>query len=150
MNSVQVLPKRLKAGTMMVQEGLLLPKLLKMETDPYSRRWRSVKALDSFSLGHMLDAVGWHLFFVVGRVTTVAFGLCGEKSLHKAVQRIAAKVRALDLNCLELTEVARKRFLGVPYIAISAHTYHIQQGWQLQNSEERRRSRAAGSLSKAA
>lgn len=139
MKPAQVLPNSLKAGTMMVQEGLLLPKLLEMESDAYSQRWRSVKALDSFSLGHRLDAVGWHLFFVAGQVTTVAFGLGGTRSLHKAVQRIAAKVRALDLNCLELTEIDRKHFLGLPYIAISAHSYHIQQGWQLQTFETRRR-----------
>lgn len=34
-------------------------------------------------------------------------------------------------NCIELTQIAKKHFLGVPYIAISAHSYHIQQGWYL-------------------
>lgn len=128
----------LKLGAMMIREGLQLPKLLDVETDAYSRRWRSVETLDSFGLSHMLDVVGLHLFFVAGQVKTIAFGF-GEKSLRKAVQRIAAKVKALELNCLELTEITKRHFLGVPYIAISAHTYHIQQGWQLQNLEERRR-----------
>jgi hypothetical protein len=125
---------------MMVQDGWLLPKVPGIETDAYSRGWRSVQALDSFSMSRKLDAAGWHLFFVAGQVTTVAFGLGGERSVHKAVERIAAKVRALALNCLELTQIARKHFLGVPYIAISAHSYHIQPGWQLQNANERRRS----------
>jgi hypothetical protein len=140
MKILQVLPGSLEAGTMMIQEGLPLPKLLEMETDAYSRRWRSVKALDSFSMGRKLDAVGLHLFFVAGHITTIAFGLGGERSVHKAVERIAAKVKALELNCLELTQIARKHFLGVPYIAISAHSYHIQQGWCLENADERRRS----------
>jgi len=120
MKPVQVVPRSLKAGTMMVQEGLLLPKLLEMETEAYSRGWRSVKALDSFSLGQKLTAVGWHLFFVAGHVTTIAFGRGGDKSLCRAVRRIATKVRALDLNSLELTEIVRKQFLGIPYVAISA------------------------------
>lgn len=139
MKPVQALPESLKAGTMMVREGLLLPNLLDVETDAYSRRWRSVKSLDSFSMGRKLDAVGWHLFFVAGHITTIALGLGGEKSLHKAVQRIAAKVSALELNCLELTKISRKHFLGLPYIEISAHSYHIQPGWQLQSADERRR-----------
>ena len=138
---VQISPISLKTGAMMVQEGLLLPPVAGMETDGYSPRWRSVKTLDSHSLGRKLDAVGWHLFFVAGHVTAVAFGRGGEKSLRKAVLRIAAKVRALELNCLELTQIARKHFLGVPYIAISAHSYHIQQGWCLHTADERRRSR---------
>ncbi len=138
MKRIQVLPKGLKAGTMMVREGLLLAKLPDVETSAYLKGWRSVTALDSFSLGRKLDAVGLHLFFLAGQVTTVAFGLGGENSLHKAVQRIAAKASALDLNCLELTKIAKKHFLGLPYIAISAHLYHIQQGYVLQNLEERR------------
>ncbi len=81
MKPVQASPESLKAGAMMVREGLLLPKVPGMETDVYSRRWRSVKVLDSFSMGRKLDAVGWHLFFVAGHITTVAFGFGGERSL---------------------------------------------------------------------
>lgn len=139
MKSIKVSPKNLQAGTMMIREGVRLPDPLGMETVAYSRGWRSVTALDSFSLGRKLDAAGVHLFFVAGQVTSVAFGFGGDSSMRKAVLRIAAKVRALNLNCLELTEIHRKHFLSVPYISISAHTFHIQQGLQLQNSEERRR-----------
>jgi hypothetical protein len=140
LEAATVEPRTLKAGTMMVQEGLLLPKVLEMESEAYSRGWRSVKALDSSSLGYKLAAGGWHLFFVAGQVTTISFGRGGDKSLYRAVKRIAAKVRALDLNCLEVTEIVRKHFLGMPYMAISAHSYHIQPGWQLQNTDERQRS----------
>jgi hypothetical protein len=121
-------------GTMMVQEGLLFPDAVNLRTDAYSRGWRSVQALDSFSLGRNLAVGGWHLFFVAGHVTAIAFGH-GNKSLCLAVKRIAAKVRALNLNCLELTKIVRKRFLGIPYVAISAGSFHIQKGWQLQSTE---------------
>lgn len=138
MKPVRFLPGNMNTGTMMIEEGLHLP-TLGMETVAYSRQWRSVTTLDSSSLGRTLDAAGWHLFFVAGQVTALAFGLAREKSLHKAVDRIAAQVGELNLNCLELTEIRRKHFLGVPYIAISARSYHIQQGWQLQNVEQRRK-----------
>lgn len=124
---------------MMVQESPSLPKPSEVETDAYSRGWRSVRALNSFRLADILEALGWNLFFVAGRIKTVALDLGGEKSVQKAVRRIAAKVGALDLNCLELSEVQRKHFLGVPYIAISAQPYHIQQGWKLHTPEQRRR-----------
>lgn len=139
MNPAQDLSRSIKAGTMLINEDLLLPKLLEVNTNACSPRWRSVGVLDSFSLGHKLNAVGWHLCFLADHVTAIAFGHGREKSLQKAVQRIAAKVTALGWNCLELTQIARKHFVGVPYIAISAHSYHIQQGWKLQSLEERRR-----------
>jgi hypothetical protein len=107
MNAIQVSPKTLQAGTMMVREGLL-PELLDMETDAYLPCWRSVVALDSFSLGRKLTGVGLHLFFLAGQVKSVAFGFGGERSLRKAVQRIAAKVRAQVL-CVEMTFGGRAR-----------------------------------------
>jgi hypothetical protein len=138
MKRTQVLPNSLKPGTMMIRDGLLLAELPNLDTSPHSKGWRSVTALDSSSLGRKLDTVGLHLFFLAGQVATVAFGFGGEQSLRKAVQRVAAKVKALDLNCLELTEIAKKHFLGLPYIAISAHSCHIQPGCMLQSVEERR------------
>jgi hypothetical protein len=138
MKTVNVSAESLQVGAMMVRDGLLPPKLPGMETEACLLRWLSVKTLNSFMLSRKLETVGLHLFFVVGSVTSFAFGIDGGRRLHKTVQRIAAKVMALGFNCLELTEIHRKHFLGVPYITISARTYHIQQGWQLKNMEERR------------
>jgi hypothetical protein len=138
MKTVNVSAESLQVGAMMVRDGLLPPKLPGMETEACLLRWLSVKTLNSFMLSRKLETVGLHLFFVVGSVTSFAFGIEGGRRLHKTVQRIAAKVMALGFNCLELTEIHRKHFLGVPYITISARTYHIQQGWQLKNMEERR------------
>ncbi len=96
-----------------------------------------MKTVDSFTLERKLAAMGWHLFFVAGQLTTTAFGRVGEASLRRAVKRLAAKIRALNLNCLQLTDSVPRHFLGVPYVVISVHPYHIQQGWQLQTTNER-------------
>ena len=130
---------RLTAGTMMVQEGLLVPNPVQMETDAYTQGWRSVRALDSSSLGRALAARGWHLFFIAGDVKSIAFGRYGNNSLRRAITHIANQVRKLNFNCLELSDIRKKHFLGVPYVLVSAHAYHIQQGWQLQDNAVRGR-----------
>lgn len=131
----------LKNGTMMVQEDVLPPNITPdVETEPYLKGWRSIKALDTFSLRDMLHALGWNLFFFAGDVNALAFG-SGENSLRNAVQRITAKVSRLELNCLELTQLHRKHFLGLPYITVSAHCYQVQQSCQLETLDERRRLR---------
>jgi hypothetical protein len=38
---------------------------------------------------------------------------------------------------LELTHIVRKRFLGLPYLSIAAHSRHIQEGSQIQAGERR-------------
>jgi len=47
------------------------------------------------------------------------------------------KVQQQQFNSLEVTEIVDKRFLGVPYGTVSAHSRHIQQGWRLDGAETR-------------
>jgi hypothetical protein len=139
MNALKKVSGRLTAGTMMVQEGLLVPDTVKMETDAYSEGWRSVRALDSFAMARALSTAGLHLFFIAGHLTSIAFGRGGDKSLRRAIAHITSQVRELDFNCVELSDIHKKHFLGVPYVLVSAHAYHIQTGWQLQETEVRGR-----------
>lgn len=123
---------------MLIQAGLPLPKTMDMETDAFSQEWRSVRALDCLSLGRNIDAFGWHLFFIAGDITTKAYGRDEQKSLRRAVKRIAGQVRELNFNCLELTGIVRKDFWGVPYVLVSAHPCHIQEGREIQDRDVRR------------
>jgi len=111
---------------MMIQEGLLLPTTLELESDSYCEGWRSVKTLDGFSLDRSIRTSGWHLFFMAEQLQAIAFGCGGEKSVSRGEKRIAAEVRSLGFNCMGLTQIVRRHFLGIPYVTISAHSYNIQ------------------------
>jgi hypothetical protein len=39
---------KIKTGTILVQEGVLLPDSVRFESEPYSKGWRLVKALDGY------------------------------------------------------------------------------------------------------
>jgi len=60
-------------------------------------------------------------------------------------QRVLAKAESSKFNCLEIPEVAAKRFLGIPYVFVSAHSRHIQESGFLQSLEQRSRAAAAAS-----
>lgn len=121
------------------QDGLVLPTALGLESDSFSSGWRSVRRLDSDSLDRKLRALGWRMFFMAGQVEAIILGRGGDKAIYRAVQRITQKVRSLDFNCVGLTEVARKSFWGIPYIAISAHSYQIQESDRMESKEEQQR-----------
>jgi hypothetical protein len=91
------------------------------------------------SLDAQTRAAGWHFFFYAGKVDAFSLG-SGEASLRAAVRRILAKVRVQNFNCVEVTAIVRKRFLGLPYVAVCAHPRHIQRSGVLQSSAVRRQS----------
>jgi hypothetical protein len=132
------MPATIHAGTMMIQEGLLLPPTVALESDSYSEGWRSVRTLDSFSLDRSIRTSGWHLFFMAEQLQAIVLG-GGEKSVSRGVKRIAVEVRSLGFNCMGLTQIVKRHFLGIPYVMISAHPYHIQESCLLQSTDVRRR-----------
>jgi len=70
------------------------------------------------------------LFYMAGEIRTNALGFNAENRLRKAVRRIIAEVDGQKCNCMEITSVAAKTFLGIPYVTVVAHSRHIQSGCQ--------------------
>jgi len=68
------------------------------------------------------------------------FCALGAKKIQNALKRILGKVKQQHFNSLEVTGIVAKRFLGVPYAVVSAHSRHVQQSCYLASAEARRRS----------
>jgi len=132
------MPPVMNVGAVLIEEGSLATQLLGMDTEPYSENWRLVKVLDGFALDRKIHAAGWNFFFMAGGVKTMFFGAIGATKLQNAMKRILGKVRQHDFNSLEITGIVAKRFLGMPYAIVSAHSRHIQQSSCLNSAEARR------------
>jgi len=118
------------------------------ESEPYSGKWRLVKALDGFALDRKIRDAGWNFFFMAAEVKVMFFGALGTTRIQNAVQRILAKVKPQSFNCLEITGIVTKRFLGMPYATVSAHSRHIQPSCYLDGAEERRGAQRDAGLAK--
>ena len=110
------------------------------ESEPYSGNWRLVKALDGFALDRKVRDAGWNFFFMAAEIKVMFFGALGTKKIQNALKRILAKVTHQNFNGLEVTGIVAKRFLGVPYATVSAHSRHIQQSCCLDSAEARQTS----------
>ena len=116
-----------KVGMILVKDGALLPESIKLETEPYSTNWRLVKNLDGYGLDRTVRGGGWTFFFLAGEVKASAFGFDREKATGKAINRLLTGLTSEQFNALEITQVASRYFLGLPYVTISAHSRHIQE-----------------------
>jgi hypothetical protein len=73
-------------------------------------------------------------------VKTMFLGVLAPEKIQRALKRILAKVKPQHFNSLEVTGIVARRFLGVPYVTVSAHSRHMQQSCNLDSSEARRTS----------
>ena len=118
---------KIKKGTILIEEGTPLPESLRFESEPYSNGWRLVKDLNGYDLDQKTTKAGWNFFYMAVEIKATVFGFDEEKALRRAVERILTNLKSEKFNCLEITQVAAKSFLGLPYVTVSAHPRHIQE-----------------------
>lgn len=126
-----------QAGTILMKEWPGITKLLGLESEPCSAEWSLLKILDGFALDRKIHAAGWNFFFMATEVKVMFLGSLGAVKIQNALQRILKKVKEQHFNGLEVTEIVSRRFLGVPYVTICAHSRHMQQSCYLDTVEVR-------------
>jgi hypothetical protein len=127
-----------EVGTILVKEWPGMTQLLGLESEPCSGEWNRLKVLDGFALDRKIHAAGWNFFFMATEVKAIFFGKAGAIKIQNALKRILGKVKQQHFNGIEVTAIVARRFLGVPYVTVSAHSRHMQQSCYLDTVQARR------------
>jgi len=127
--------QEIQVGTILIEQRPVMGQAIGLQCEPYSSNWGLVQALDVASLDRRIHAAGWNFFFMAAEVKVMFFGAIKSKSMQNALRRILEKVKPLNFNCLQVTGIAAKRFLGVPYTVVSAHSRHVQASCYLDGAE---------------
>lgn len=118
----------IKTGAVLIAEGTLLPASLECAGESFTPGWSWVTNYDSNGMDRLIGRAGWNFFYIAGGIEMIAFGADEKQAANKAIKRILASLKTKNFNCLEITCVAAKRFLGFRYVSVSAHSRHVQKG----------------------
>ena len=129
----------MKSGSIMLRDGVVLPKSVPVEMYRFTRGWHSVSGDDKSSLSRKLRTVGWNLVFVAGEIKSISVGSHGEVAVRRTVCSVLSKIGALSLNCANIASISNKRFLGIPYTVVSGYAYNLQHGSRLTSFSQRKR-----------
>jgi len=117
----------IKAGTVLIKEGTLLPDALTFESESYSPGWRAITGLDGYAMDRKTHDAGWTFFYLAGESRASVVGHEAQDTVRRAVKNILAGLKSEKFNALEITSVAFKHFLGVPYATVSFHIRNMQK-----------------------
>ena len=134
------MPPTVQVGTILMKEWPGIRQLLGLESEPCWGEWNLLKVLDGFALDRKIHAAGWNFFFMAAEVKVMFFGSLGAAKMQNALKRILEKVKQQQFNGLEVTGIVARRFLGVPYVTVSAHSRHMQQSCYLDSTGTRKTS----------
>jgi hypothetical protein len=108
----------IKAGTIMMKAGTIIPQSLRVETELYSQGWEIIKNSDTDAVDRDIRRADWNFFFLAASIQATALGYWGEKTVRRAMERVLAKAEPSKFNCLEITGNSAKQFLGLPYVHV--------------------------------
>src|SRR5882762_3742764 len=111
-----------------IREDTRLPTTLSIESEAFLPGWRVVKNLDRQALTREVEGANWNFFYLVAEMRATVFGREGLGALRRAVKCVLAKQEGQKFNSLEITKIVSKRFLGIPFMSVTAHSRHLQQG----------------------
>lgn len=118
---------RAKAGNIFIRDGTILPPRLAVTTDAFLPNWRIVTSHDRSALARSIEGCSWYFFYMAGHTRTTVLGGNTPAALRKAVKRMLMRRADKELNSLEVTEIASRHFLGIPFTTFTAHSRHVQE-----------------------
>jgi hypothetical protein len=122
------MPDNSRARTILISEDTPLAANLPIESEAFLPGWRIVKNLDRSTLARNIGGANWNFFYLAGEIRATVLGRDRPGTLRRAVKCVLAKQEGQKFNSLEITKVVSKRFLGIPFMSVTAHSRHIQQG----------------------
>src|SRR5467141_1388896 len=122
------MPGTNRARTILISEDTPLAANLPIESEAFLPGWRVVKNLDRSPVARNIDGANWNFFYLAGEIRATVLGRDRPGTLRRAVKCVLAKQEGQKFNSLEITKVVSKRFLGIPFMSVTAHSRHIQQG----------------------
>jgi hypothetical protein len=125
------MPVNEPAGTIFIRENTLLPGGLIIETETFLPGWRAVRNCDGYRLGRKIEEAKWNFFYLAGELKVILLGREGPSTFRRAVRSVLARPGAQKFNSLEITGTRSRRFLGIPFVIVTANFRHIQQGLAL-------------------
>jgi hypothetical protein len=131
------MPSKVQVGSILMKEWPGKPQLLGLESEPCSGEWSLLKVMDGFTVDRNIHAAGWNFFFMAPEFKTTFLGTIGATKIQKALTRILAKAKPQNFNGLEVTGIVTRRFLGVSYVTVSAHSRHMQESCFLDGAAAR-------------
>jgi hypothetical protein len=124
---------RIRVGTMLIAAGTHMPESVVIDTEYHSPGWSSIIRSTSAQLDKQIENAKWTFFYMAGEIHTSGFGFNDQSRTNRAMAHVIDAVKKQNCNCLEITQIRRRSFVGLPYTSLVAHARHIQESRRFQD-----------------
>lgn len=117
----------IRIGGMFVENGAFTPDMVEFANERYPSGWRAITKPSTAELGRDLERTGWTFFYMAGGVHVNSFGFNLQSRTRRALAKVIKLVDQENCNCLEITGIQQRSFLGIPFTSLAVRARHIQK-----------------------
>jgi hypothetical protein len=136
----------LRTGSVIMRAGTVTPERMELESEGFCEGWDRIRNIDADALKQSLRAAGWHMMCLADGLQAVAVGAFEQDTVERATASLLAKLKPQMYNCVEVTEISYRSFIGVPYVHVTGHARHIQREVQMESYASRKNEIRRGAL----
>jgi hypothetical protein len=136
----------LKIGSVIIRVGTVTPERMEVESEALCEGWDRIRNVEAGNLDRALRAAGWHMMYLAQGREAVAVGSFEQETVERATASLLGKLKSQMFNCVELTEISYRNFIGVPYVHVAGHARHIQREMQIESYASRKSDIRRGAL----
>lgn len=122
----------IRLGTMLIADSTRTPQSVQLATERYTAGWSSITEFTSAQLDRALEQAGWTFFYMAGAIRASGFGFNDQSATDRAMAHVVHAAKRQNCNCLEITQIRRRPYLGLSYTSLVAHArlIHRNRGFQ--------------------
>ena len=114
-------------GTLLLKDGALTPQPLQFSNQPCAAGWSAITNATCAQLSEDLNGAGWTFFYMAGEIHANGFGMNAQSRMNRALTHLIGSNGHERCNCLEITQIRQRSFLGLRYISLAARSRHVQK-----------------------
>jgi hypothetical protein len=126
----------LNAGTLFLEDGTVFPEAMTVSVKQYLSGWLIITSDTIAEMTKAIEGAGWTFFYMAGELHANGYGSSDEARTDQAMAHLLAAAKSERCNCLEISQVKRKSFLGFQYTSIIGHARHIQKSRRFESLPE--------------
>ena len=119
---------KIVAGLVFISDATTRPPSCELEKLASVPGWSCVTNYSGTELGREIESAGWTFFYMAGDIRSTSFGRDDTARTERSLRRLLKGVALGRCNCLQITDIQRRSFRGMPYVSLIGHARHIQRG----------------------
>jgi hypothetical protein len=118
---------KIVSGSVFISDGAARPPSCEVEKLTSVPGWGCVTNYSPAELGREVESDGWTFFYMAGEIRSTSFGRDETARTERSLRRLLGAAALGPCNCLQITDVKRRSFAGIPYVSLIAHARHLQK-----------------------